>query len=53
MVSKRVIFSDHKRSNNGRENLVLGFSQDGDCLGLISSKTISSEDYCLYLLVLN
>ena len=45
-----VIINDVYR---GRANLILGISQDGDCLGLISSKTISSEDYCLYLLVLS
>ena len=35
-----------------RANLILGVSQTGDFLEIITNKTVKAEDYCLYLIVL-
>ena len=36
----------------GRVNLILGISQRGDYIGLITKKNVSSEDYWLFLTIL-
>ena len=36
----------------GRANLIFGISQFGDYIGMLSNKTIASEDYCLYFLII-
>ena len=35
----------------GRTNLILGVSQTGDYLGLLSNKSITASDYWLYLII--
>ena len=38
---------------SGRTNLIMGVSQIGDYLGLLSNKTISSREYSLFLVILS